>query len=182
MGRPKALLTLPNGVTFVRQLAASLLDGGVPDVFIVGRPDDVALRAEIDPLERVRYVENARADEGQLSSMIAGLNAADRPGVSAVLITPVDLPLIAASTIRLLTSSWAASRTPVARASYRGRHGHPAIFSRVVFEELRRADPAVGAKSVIRSHEDSLLNVDVDDPGVVRDVDTPEDYARLAER
>ena len=48
-----------------------------------------------------------------------------------------------------------------------------------VFDDLRRADPAFGAKAVLRSHEDAIVNVDVDDVGVVGDVDTPEDYEGL---
>jgi molybdenum cofactor cytidylyltransferase len=179
MGRPKALLTLPSGQTFVRQLATSLLAGGVADVLIVGRPDDMALRAEVESLDHACFVVNAHAEEGQLSSVIAGLNAADRPGVAGVLITPVDLPLIAAPTVRALVSAFLEARPPVARTRYRGRHGHPAIFARAVFDALRRADPSVGAKSVIREREGTVLDVDVDDPGVVGDVDTPEDYARL---
>ena len=68
---------------------------------------------------------------------------------------------------------------PIVRATHHGRHGHPVIFARAVFDELRHADPAAGAKSVLRAHEAAIVNVEVEDPGVVTDVDTPEDYARL---
>jgi CTP:molybdopterin cytidylyltransferase MocA len=53
------------------------------------------------------------------------------------------------------------------------------IFSRAVFDELRRADPAAGAKAVLRAHEAAIVNVDVEDPGVLGDVDTPESYRAL---
>jgi len=59
------------------------------------------------------------------------------------------------------------------------RNGHPVVFSRTVFDELRRADPAIGAKAVLRDHQDAIVNVDVDDPGVAGDIDTPEDYEGL---
>ena len=55
------------------------------------------------------------------------------------------------------------------------------IFGRQVFDELRRANPAVGAKSVVRAHEASVLDVEVDDEGVLQDIDTPEDYRRLTQ-
>jgi molybdenum cofactor cytidylyltransferase len=58
-----------------------------------------------------------------------------------------------------------------------GRHGHPVIFKRPVFQALRTADPEVGAKAILRAH--AMDDVEVDDPGVLRDVDTPEDFARL---
>jgi molybdenum cofactor cytidylyltransferase len=179
MGRPKALLTLSDGSTFLQAVTASLSDGGVADVLIVGRPDDRALRDEVERLPRTRFVENARAEEGQLSSVIAGLNAADRPGIAAVLVTLVDLPLIKAATVRTLIDAFLSSHAPVARTSHLGRHGHPVIFARRVFDELRHADPQVGAKSVIRSHQSSVLDVEVEDGGVLRDIDTPEDYAGL---
>ena len=179
MGRPKALLTLSDGSTFVQAVTASLIDGGVADVLIVGRPDDRGLRDEVAGLPRTRFVENARAEEGQLSSVIAGLNAADRPGVGAVLVTLVDLPLIKADTVRTLIDTFLTTHALIARTSHRGRHGHPVIFGRRVFDELRHADPQVGAKSVIRTHQPSVLDVEVDDGGVLRDIDTPEDYADL---
>ena len=182
MGRSKPLLTLPNGSTFVEALTTTLVDGGVADVLIVGRPGDQPLRDAVERLPRARFAENARADEGQLSSVIAGLNAADRPGVTGVLVTPVDLPLIAAHTVRILLASFSAAHVPIARTSHGGRHGHPVIFGRRVFDELRHADPTVGAKSVLRAHQASVLDVEVDDAGVLRDIDTPEDYARLTER
>ena len=83
MGRPKALLPCDAaGTTFVRRLAVVLCEGGAEEALVVGRPEDEALRAEVGSLSvRARYIENAHADTGQLSSVLAGLAAADRPGV-----------------------------------------------------------------------------------------------------
>jgi molybdenum cofactor cytidylyltransferase len=183
MGRAKALLTLPpaHDTTFVARLAAALLDGGAADVFVVGRPDDEALRSEVERVARtagrVRFVENANADRGQLSSLIAGLNAADHPGIRAVLVTPVDLPLVRPATVAALLETFSKSAAPIVRAVRDGRHGHPVIFGRSVFGALRRADPDIGARAVVRAHQ--VLDVDVGDPGVLHDIDTPDDYTRL---
>ncbi len=181
MGQPKALLPVrPGGESFVRHLAATLLEGGVIDVLVVGRPDDDALRAEVENLgTRVRLVFNAHADEGQLSSVIAGLNAADRPGVHGMLVTPVDVPLVLPGTVRALLAAFASHRAPVVRATYRGRHGHPVIFGRGVFDALRRANPAIGAKAVVQAHAREMVDLEVDDPGVLHDIDGPDDYARV---
>src|SRR3990167_8821789 len=181
MGRPKALLTIPPlGVTFVRRLAAALCDGGAEEALVVGRPDDRALQAEVASLPpRARFVANPDADTGQLSSVLAGLRVADRPGVPGVLVIPVDVPLVTADTVAALLAAYRSSVAPIVRATHHGRHGHPVIFARAVFDELRHADPAAGAKSVLRAHEAAIVNVEVEDPGVVTDVDTPEDYARL---
>jgi molybdenum cofactor cytidylyltransferase len=186
MGRPKPLLLLPpDGATFIERLTRSLLLGGVADVLVVVRPDDRALADEIERLASsgcaVRTVENADADRGQLSSVVVGLNAADRPGVHGVALTPVDAPLIRPATVRALLDVFASGPVPLVRATYRGRHGHPVIFSRMVFDALRRADPAIGARAVVHAHAADLIDVEVDDPAVVLDVDNPDDYARMME-
>ena len=180
MGRAKALLPCGPGESFVRRLARSLCDGGVRHVLIVGRPDDEALREEVAAMPLpARFVENPGADAGQLSSVLAGLDSADVPGTRGLLVTPVDAPLVTAATVATLLAVFGSTGAPIVRAVYRGRHGHPVVFSRDVFESLRRADPAVGAKAVLRAHALAIVNVEVDDAGVVGDVDTPEDYRAL---
>jgi molybdenum cofactor cytidylyltransferase len=184
MGTSKALLPAgPAGHTFVRQLAQALLSGGVADVLVVGRPDDQLLEREVAALSELgtaaRFIVNPRAAEGQLGSLIAGLNAADKPGVTGILVTPVDAPLIQPETVSALLSAFRARGAPIVRATYRGRHGHPVIFGRAVFGELRRAHPGIGAKMVVRAHQGTAVDVDVDDPAVVHDIDSPEDYERV---
>lgn len=181
MGRAKALLLCaPDGETFVHRLARTLSAGGVQRVLVVGRPDASGLRDEVAAMAvPVRFVENADADAGQLSSVLAGLRAAGLPGTRGLLVTPVDAPLITSETVAALLGVFSSTGAPIVRAVYRGKHGHPVVFSRAVFDDLRRADPKVGAKAVLRAHERAIVNVEVDDPGVVTDVDTPEDYQAL---
>ena len=90
---------------------------------------------------------------------------------------PFDAPLVSAATVRALLSRVPRSAAPIVRATYRGRHGHPVVFKRELFDALRRADLAIGAKAVLRAH--AIDDVEVDDPGVAEDVDTPEDYRRV---
>ena len=164
----------------MHRLATALAAGGVDDVVVVGRPGDAALQAEIESLPvPVRYIANPDADAGQLSSLLAGLGAVDRPGVTAILVTPVDAPLIEPATVAALLASWRSGGAPIVRATYRGRHGHPVIFARMVFEDLRHADPSLGARAVVRAYGDRVVDLDVNDPGVLGDVDTPEDYRAL---
>jgi molybdenum cofactor cytidylyltransferase len=181
MGRSKALLTCPDGRTFVRALIDALRAGGVDVVLVVGRADDDALRAEVETIGAgTILVVNEDADRGgQLSSLVAGLRQADRPGVRAVMMVPVDAPLVSSDTVATLLAVFSATGAPIVRARYQGRNGHPVIFSRALFDEVRAADPQMGAKSVLRAHSTAIINVDVEDPAVVTDVDTPEDYREL---
>ena len=181
MGTSKALLIAPDGRTFVARLAETLCEGGVDAPVVVGREDDDLLRAEVETIGcGVGFVVNADADEGgQLSSLLAGLREVDRPGVRALMVVPVDAPMVTSDTVAALIATFSATGAPIVRARHRGWNGHPVIFSRAMFDELRRADPEAGARAVVRAHQGALINVDVDDPGVVGDVDTPEDYRRL---
>jgi CTP:molybdopterin cytidylyltransferase MocA len=180
MGRSKALLAcVPSSETFLARVVRVLREGGVPDVVVVGRPEDAALRAHVDGLAPpTAFAENRDAARGQLSSLIVGIDHARRHGASAVVVMPVDIPQVKPATVATLLAAFA-SPAPILRVAYAGRHGHPVLFRDVVFEELRAADPAIGAKAVLRAHAADVLNIEVDDPGVLRDVDVPDDYVRL---
>jgi len=175
MGRAKALLPA-GGSTFVRRVLDTLRLGGVADVVVVVRPDTAEVVREVDAANFGRAVTNPEPDRGQLSSLLVGLDAVDRADVDAVLVTLVDVPLVRPATVAALLARARVSRAPILRAVHDGRHGHPVIFTRAVFADLRAADPAVGAKAVLRAHP--VEDVEVADPGVFVDVDTPDDYAR----
>ena len=177
MGRPKALLTTTGNRTFVRGILESLRDAGIAGAVVVTRSGDSAIEEEIAAAGFGRAVVNPRAEEGQLTSLLAGLDAVDAPDVPAILVTLVDVPLVRSATIRMLCARAAESSASVVRAVHGGRHGHPVIFKRALFDALRRADPAVGAKAVVRAA--TVEDVEVDDPGVAEDIDTPADYARV---
>ena len=181
MGTPKALLLTPDGLTFVARLIRTLVRGGIDAPLVVGRLDDEALRAEVESAG-ARLVINPDADEGgQLSSLLAGLRKADRPGVRGLLVIPVDAPMVMPDTVARLIALFGDTSGAIIRARYQRRNGHPVIFSRSLFDELRHASPDAGAKAVLRAHQDAIINLDVDDPGVVADIDTPEDYRNLVD-
>ena len=176
MGRPKALLSA-GGATFVRRVLDTLRDGGVPDAVVIVRPGAADVVRQVAAAGFGRAVTNPDPDRGQLSSLLVGLDAVDRPGVDGVLVTLVDVPLVRPATVAALLARAPLSHAPILRAVHDGHHGHPVIFTRAVFHALRTADAAVGAKAVLRAH--AVEDVEVDDPGVFVDVDTPEDYARI---
>src|SRR4030095_12555090 len=106
-----------------------------------------------------------------------------RDNVEAVMMTLVDLPLISAATVRAVREAFLANpRAPLVPPRRGERHGHPVIFSRSIFGELRRADPSTGAKPVVHAHAAEEVNVDVDDEGAFIAIDTPEDCERFMHR
>lgn len=184
MGQAKAALPIGNtGETVVSRVIKTLLDGGVPRVVVVAGAHIDAVRHAFPPHEpRARLIEHPGWAQGQLSSLLAGLDAIDEPQLEAAMVTLVDVPLVSASTVARVIAEWRRTRAPIVRPASGARHGHPVIFDRAVFADLRAANPAVGAKAVFATHRDRVLDVAVTDAGAFEDIDTPGDYDRLITR
>jgi molybdenum cofactor cytidylyltransferase len=181
MGRPKALLPCPpDGRPFVSRLIAALHDGGLPRIAVVGRASDAGLRHEVEAASPVvRYLENPLPELGQLSSLLIGVSFAEANGGTGLLVVPVDMPLIRPATVSAALHAFARSDRPILRVTHEGLHGHPVLFRAPIFHALKNTDPSLGARAVLRADPDRVLNLEVDDPGVLRDFDYPSDYREL---
>lgn len=181
MGRAKATLPLGGGDTFLTRIVRTFLDAGVDDVIVVvGHEADVVAASCAASGLPVRFVMNREYDRGQLSSLVAGIGMADRPGVAAVLVTLVDVPLVSVSTVRAVVERYLRTRAPVVRPTSGARHGHPLLIDRALFGELRAADFTEGAKPIVRAHATAAGDFEVADEGAFTDIDTVEDYRRVA--
>ena len=176
MGRPKLLLPFRDG-TVVGSLIQALREGGVSEIFLVIAPGDEALRAW-GAEAGVQVAVNPDPERGMLSTILEGIAAAggDERGETLV-VCPADLPALLPSTVRTVL----AQQSPLAVPSYQGRRGHPLVISPELIPEIRTLHLNVGLRELLDRHPDSLRIVEVDDPGCVRDVDTPEEYRSLVE-
>jgi molybdenum cofactor cytidylyltransferase len=181
MGRPKALLPIgKTGETFFGRVTRTLLDAGVDDIVVVVGADAEAIRAGVGiPPASVRIIDNPDYEQGQLTSLVAGLRALESAAARAALVTLIDVPFVNVSTVRRLISVYRERGAPIVRPVSSGRHGHPVIFGRELFDELQRADPAYGAKPVVRAHAAEMIEVPIDDEGAFTDIDTREDFERF---
>jgi CTP:molybdopterin cytidylyltransferase MocA len=180
MGRPKALLPVgETGHTFLDRVTSTLVEAGLEDIVVVVGADAAAIRAKSRAVVGVRIVDNPDFERGQLTSLLTGLRAIDTPALTAALVTLIDVPLVSPATVRTLIARQIERNALIVRPVSNGRHGHPVIFSRELFPELRRADPSHGAKPVVHAHAAEMIEVPVDDEGAFTDIDTPEDYARV---
>jgi CTP:molybdopterin cytidylyltransferase MocA len=180
MGRPKALLPIGReGETFIARLVRTFCEAGADDlVVVVGAHADGVSEAVARMPVFARVVENRAYERGQLSSLVAALDVVDRPGVRAVMVMPVDMPLVTQATVRALVDAYRERPHLVVRPVLGDRHGHPVIFDRALFAELRRTDFSIGARAVIAAHPRDVLDVPLTDPGAFQDIDTPEEYER----
>jgi molybdenum cofactor cytidylyltransferase len=183
MGSPKALLPDGSGRLFITRILHTFAAAGLTDVTIVTGALHAriveAIAADVPRRTLVRFARNPDPSRGQLSSMLTGLDAADAPDVHAVLVTLADVPFVRPATVRLVLEKFQDTRATIVRPVRGEQHGHPVLFARTLFCELRSADPAIGAKGVVRAHAAEILNLDVDDQGALLDVDTRDEYERV---
>ena len=181
MGQPKALLADPSGTPFVVRIVETLGSAGLADIVVITGGHHDKIRATLDARPAtappVTIVRNPDPERGQLSSLLCGLEGSADP--EALLVTLVDVPMLTVQTVRAVIDAWTAKRAAIIRPAVGGAHGHPVIFDRKVFAALRSAPLNEGARAVVRAFADQVENVQVADDGCLRDVDTPDEYARL---
>lgn len=172
MGAPKPLLDV-DGRTFLKAAVESLRTGGCGSVIAVAA--DAGTRGEARAAGAL--VVEGRRDEEQVDSLRAAIDRLP-PGATGVVVLPVDHPLVRPSTVRALLDAAASDPDAVIRPVHEGRPGHPTLFPRSVWPAL--ADPSLprGARSVVESPATRTVEVAVDDPGVLADIDTPTAYRR----
>jgi CTP:molybdopterin cytidylyltransferase MocA len=176
MGGPKALLRL-GGRSFLEVCLAGLERAGVAERVVVLGHRAGEVRALLPAPAAVRVVVNERYREGMFSSVIAGLDAAEALGAEAMLLHPVDHPLLEPETVDRVLEALAAG-APIAVPSHQGRRGHPAGFARAAWAALRAAPPGQGARAVLAGHPQWITHV-AGGAGSLRGVNTPEDLAAL---
>lgn len=163
--------------SFLERAVSLLTRPGVDRVVVVLGHDAARVRAESSLPAAVVVVVNAAYEEGMLGSVVAGLDAAEAAGADAVLLHPVDHPLVDGATVDRVVEALRVGAL-VAVPSFGGRRGHPGGFARGAWHALRSAPASEGARFVLASHPDWIVHVE-GDRGCVAGIDTPDDYRRL---
>ena len=181
MGRSKALLDF-RGLPFVVRILEALEALDMKPRLVVLGPDAPRIRPSLATHECV-IVEQPDLAAGEIGSLRAALATLEPLRPSAILAWPVDLPHVRVATIERLLERHrlAPAPAPAVVPSFAGRRGHPVLWDRTLFAELSESDAATrhGARAVLLAHESQLATVPVDDPAVIDDLNTPEDYERL---
>lgn len=177
MGRDKALLPW-RGATFLAA-AIELFQRHSELVIVVAGKNAERLRPVVDSAGAFLVV-NAAPENGQFSSLRVGLQEVLNRGRDAALITLVDRPPALPSTIEKLCQEFMKDANAWAVVpEVTGRHGHPIMVGREMITAFLRAPAAATARDVEHQHHDRIRYLPVDDPAVIANVDTPEDYNRL---
>lgn len=170
----KKLLAPINGEPLLDHTIRSLLEGGVSEVIVVVGTDarrEIArdVNAMNDP--RVRPVENPDPSRGMFSSIQIGVASANG---DALVVLPGDMPYVRPETVRAVIAKFR-EVSAIVSPRYRGKRGHPVVMPPSLRDEIAATPPTANLHDVIKRHPGEPVDLEVTDPGVVRDVDTPAD-------
>ncbi len=175
MGYPKPLLRIGRQ-TFIEHIAGTML-AVVPRLVIVLGAHSDRVRAAIPHDARITIVENPNYARGQLSSLKVGLSAI-QPHAAGALVHLGDHPMVRAETFQAMVNYYDETGNPIVIARHNGHRGHPVIFDRAMFSELESLPEEEGARHVVNADASRVAYVDLPDPGINLDLDTPSDLAR----
>lgn len=174
MGRPKALIEWRGRPFFMHCVRRAEAAGCTPVVVVWGA-------SALPEVDGVHLAENARWEQGPLSSLQVGLRAVLPSDPSGVLVMTVDRPHVLQSTVCALLDAHKNTPAVVVQPRVKEASGHPIVHPRSVVEELLRLPPTDSVRTVLGLPEirDGRLRISVDDPAVLDNLDTPAALAKL---
>lgn len=173
MGSPKMLLPY-KGMTVIEKVIENVLSAGITDPLIVLGAD----REEIQEVIRgcpVTHCYNERYKDGMLSSVQCGFNSLPQD-CRAVLVIPGDMPMIGATEIVRVIDKFCESGKGIVMPEHNGKRGHPLMIDIKYRSEVLSLPPDKGLRELALRHPADVTVVATDDPAVLRDLDTVQDY------
>ncbi|MCH8297563.1 MAG: nucleotidyltransferase family protein [Chloroflexi bacterium] len=180
MGRQKALLPWRNTTLLEYQLR-SLLDAGVQRVVVVLGHDADRIKPIVEAIDGASWALNPDYLQGKTTSLKTGVAALAIQQVSDVLLLNVDQPRNA-DTVRTLLERHLASSYRITIPTHGGKGGHPILIAAELLPELAEIEEeSQGLKAVVRRHAEATERFELDDPSVLLDLNTPEQYQKALE-
>lgn len=164
----------------IEHILKSVQESNVDEIIVVlgFMADEIAKRV---PEDKVKIVINPDYKAGQSTSLKAGLKAIDAK-TEAVIFILADQPFMKASIINEIIRRYKRTHAPIVLPTYKGKRGNPVLFDKALFKEMLNTSGDVGARSIIRSHDKNVEEVEVNNPSVLYDIDTVEDLKILNKR
>jgi molybdenum cofactor cytidylyltransferase len=179
MGRPKPLLDV-GGSTLIARVVHALKDGGAGRVVVIappaGRAESAAIAREAESAGAEVVVPDRETPDmrGSIEAGLVRIEATDE--VEAILLTPADVPGIDAGLVARVIAAGRGSGA-IARPRAGAKRGHPVYLPWEVARAIQGLPEGVGVNALVDGAE-WVVDVDVDDRGILADLDTPEDYRR----
>jgi CTP:molybdopterin cytidylyltransferase MocA len=177
IGTPKALLQVKQQ-SFLETILRRLKNSGINNLFVVAGHQYEQVGSVIPDDLPCQLLKNSAPENGPLSSLQIALRSMDSV-ISGCIMVLVDHPLVTEETYCLLIQKAEKHPDLIIIPEFEGKNGHPVYFGKHFFPELLAAPWGQGARYVVHNNRNAILNVVVDDPGVIQDIDTAKDYERF---
>ncbi|HEY5028203.1 MAG TPA: NTP transferase domain-containing protein [Candidatus Angelobacter sp.] len=177
MGTPKQLLSI-GGETILERTLKSVRASNVSEIVLVLGHAAESVEREIST-ERLKIVRNLDYEQGMGTSLRTGLAAVDTK-LSAALIVLADQPFVRAETLNQLIACHQESKWQIIIPTYNGFRGNPVLLDRSVFQEVQGLNGDVGCRAIFGDHTENILKLPVDDPGILLDIDSRDDFEKLS--
>jgi molybdenum cofactor cytidylyltransferase len=179
MGRAKQLLPLGHS-TILEQTIANVHAADVNEIVLVLGASAEAIRHDLPLalLKGLKLVVNEDYQEGMSTSLRAGISALD-PRSEAALIILGDQPFIRSQTMDHIVRGYRRDHAQIVIPEYQGRRGNPVLLDRSVFSEVMALKGDTGCRAIFNNHLEGIAKVEVEDQGILLDIDDPDDYERL---
>ena len=182
MGRSKQLLPW-GGSTMLAEVVRRLRQTTVTDIVVVTGAEGAAVEASLADLQpgepRLRCVFNPDFAVSEMArSLQVGLRTlpANR---SAALVILADQPHLETGVVEAVAQRWRETQAPVVAPYFQGQRGHPMLFDRTVWPAILALAADANPREAVRA-AGAIERVDVDSETILRDIDTPDEYARQA--
>lgn len=152
-------------------------NAGIRDIIVVIGYKADELKIVLERAD-VRYVYNENFNEGMYSSIVKGVKSL-RSGTEAFLLLPADMPLIDNNTINKLLQAYKENKPDIVYPVYQEQRGHPPLISSNLFGNILNWDGTGGLRALLARHQNRIEHVEVEDVGILTDIDTPEDYIEM---
>ncbi|MBT5018364.1 MAG: nucleotidyltransferase family protein [Planctomicrobium sp.] len=181
MGKPKLLLTIGE-MTLIERLIRQLQRVEISSISVLVREDDPELQEEVVRCGASLVVPDHEPQEMRESVgiLLSHLEQNQNPTHDdGWLLIPADHPIVLPSVLKILVMSWQENPNSIAVPKYQSRRGHPTIFPWLAAKKLEEIPPRQGLNWLLKNQSTPMNEVQIDEPSVLWDVDTPEDFARI---
>lgn len=176
MGSEHKLLLPFQGKPLIAHVARTVTEAAFGEVLVVTGARRADLQAVLVGLP-VRMVHNPRWAAGMGTSLAAGVARAPE-GALGYAVFLGDMPLLRPTTLVRLVQAFCQDPTAPLVPMYQGQRGHPVFFPAAARPRLLALEGDTGARATLQAHAPPPRSFPIDDPGVLQDIDTPQDYRR----
>ena len=179
MGRAKQLLPLGDS-TVLEKTITNVRGAEVNEIVLVlgASAETIRRQLPLSLLEGLNVVVNRAYREGMSSSLRAGISALDQRSEAALIILG-DQPFIRSQTMDQVIKAYRRDQAQIVIPSFHGTRGNPVLLDRSIFSEVMALEGDMGSRAIFGNHLGGIAKVEVEDEGILLDIDDPDDYDRL---